>query len=180
MEAADDNRRASNGVARNAGRVGIATAAAAHAQHASAAGAATAMKIEAAVIAAAATVSATVAEVGNAPDDLTFILAATAGTLSGAFASILAYSNVSTAQRMMRLGVSFFAGLLAAPYAIGHMPRPDSVPLAMHVFSVSGLCAFVAWSFVRAVQKRLGGIAEGVVDRVSPKQQKREKDDGGP
>ena len=140
------------------------------------------MKIEAAVIAAAATVGATVAEVGNAPDDLTFILAAAAGTLCGSFASVLAFANLSARQRMMRLVVSFFAGLLAAPYAVGHMPRSDVVPVALHVFSVSGLCAFFAWWFVRAVQKRMGGIADDIVARVVPKKQRErdEHEDGGP
>ena len=106
--------------------------------------------------------------------------------MMGAFASTLAYNNLSHAQRLARVAVSFCAGLLAAPYAAGQIPRPDSVPLALHVFSVSGLCAFVAWSFVRAAQKRMAGIAESVIDRVStPKQarDKRERDeheDGGP
>lgn len=145
-----------------------------------------AMRWEAGLFAFASSVAAAFAEVNHAPPDTVWILSAAAGTMMGAFASTLAYNNLSHAQRLARVAVSFCAGLLAAPYAAGQIPRPDSVPLALHVFSVSGLCAFVAWSFVRAAQKRMAGIAESVIDRVStPKQarDKRERDeheDGGP
>ena len=56
------------------------------------------------------------------------------------------------------------------------------MPLVAHVFAASGLSAFVAWSLVRAAQKRMNGIADGLIDRVAGKR-KREKDeheDGGP
>ena len=145
-----------------------------------------AMRWEAGLLAFVSTAAAALAEVGHAPPDTVWILSAAAGTMMGSFASTLAYANLSHKQRMARIAVSFCAGLLAAPYAAGQLPRPESMPLALHVFSVSGLCAFVAWSFVRAAQRRMGGIAESLIDRVStPKQarQDRERDeheDGGP
>ena len=145
-----------------------------------------AMRWEAGILAFVSSAAAALAEVNHAPPDTVWILSAAAGTMMGSFASTLAYANLSHKQRMARIAVSFCAGLLAAPYAAGQLPRPESVPLALHVFSVSGLCAFVAWSFVRAAQRRMGGIAESLIDRVStPKQarQDRERDeheDGGP
>ena len=145
-----------------------------------------AMRWEAGIFAFVSTAAAALAEVNHAPPDTVWILSAAAGTMMGSFASTLAYANLSHAQRGARIAVSFCAGLLAAPYAAGQIPRPESVPLALHVFSVSGLCAFVAWSFVRAAQKKMGGIAENLIDRVTtPKQarDKRERDehkDGGP
>lgn len=144
-----------------------------------------AMRWEAGILAFVSSAAAALAEVNHAPPDTVWILSAAAGTMMGSFASTLAYANLSHKQRMARIAVSFCAGLLAAPYAAGQLPRPESVPLALHVFSVSGLCAFVAWSFVRAAQRRMGGIAESLIDRVStPKQarQDRERDeheDGG-
>ena len=144
-----------------------------------------AMRWEAGILAFVSSAAAALAEVNHAPSDTVWILSAAAGTMMGSFASTLAYANLSHKQRMARIAVSFCAGLLAAPYAAGQLPRPESVPLALHVFSVSGLCAFVAWSFVRAAQRRMGGIAESLIDRVStPKQarQDRERDeheDGG-
>ena len=145
-----------------------------------------AMRWEAGLFAFVSTAAAALAEVNHAPPDTVWILSAAAGTMMGSFASTLAYANLSHKQRMARIAVSFCAGLLAAPYAAGQIPRPESVPLALHVFSVSGLCAFVAWSFVRAAQKKMGGIAESLIDRVTtPKQARdeRERDeheDGGP
>lgn len=100
----------------------------------------------------------------------------------GAAASAFAFANIDAKQRIGRLLVSFCAGLLIAPYAAEYIPRPDAVPLVAHVFAASGLSAFVAWSLVRAAQKRMNGIADGLIDRVAGKR-KREKDeheDGGP
>lgn len=121
------------------------------------------------------TAAAALAELKHAPPDTVWILSAAAGTMMGSFASTLAYANLSHSQRMARIAVSFCAGLLAAPYAAGQIPRPETVPLALHVFSVSGLCAFVAWSFVRAAQKRMGGIADSLIDRVTTPKQARDK-----
>lgn len=138
-----------------------------------------AMRWEAGLLAFFSSAAAAFAEANHAPPDTLWILSAAAGTMMGSFASTLAYANLSHRQRMARIAVSFCAGLLAAPYAAGQLPRPDSVPLALHVFSVSGLCAFVAWSLVRAAQKRMGGIADSVIDRIStPKQARRQRDDG--
>ena len=121
-------------------------------------------------------------EAADAPTLLVWLTAACAGTLMGAAASAFAFANLDTRQRMARLAVSFCAGLLLAPYAAAHIPRPDAVPLVAHVFAASGLAAFVSWALVRAAQKRLGGLADGLIDRVAGKR-KREKDeheDGGP
>ena len=88
--------------------------------------------------------------------------------------SAFAFANIDAKQRIGRLLVSFCAGLLIAPYAAEYIPRPDAVPLVAHVFAASGLSAFVAWSLVRAAQKRMNGIADGLIDRVAGKR-KREK-----
>ena len=144
--------------------------------------AAAAMKIETLTLGLFASALAGVTEATDAPTQLVWLTAACAGTLMGAAASAFAFANIDAKQRIGRLLVSFCAGLLIAPYAAAQIPRPDAVPLVAHVFAASGLSAFVAWSLVRAAQKRLNGIADGLIDRVAGKR-KREKDeheDGGP
>ena len=140
------------------------------------------MKIETLTLAFLASGLAGASEALDAPTQLVWLTAACAGTLMGAAASAFAFANLDTRQRMVRLLVSFCAGLLLAPYAAAHIPRPETVPLVAHVFGASGLSAFVAWTLVRAVQKRLGGIADGILDRVAPKKprEKDEHEDGGP
>ena len=140
------------------------------------------MKVETLTLGLFASALAGATEAADAPTQLVWLTAACAGTLMGAAASAFAFSNIDAKQRIGRLLVSFCAGLLIAPYAAAHIPRPDAVPLVAHVFAASGLSAFVAWSLVRAAQKRLNGIADGLIDRVAGKR-KREKDeheDGGP
>lgn len=141
------------------------------------------MKIETLTLGIFATALAGVTEATDAPTQLVWLTAACAGTLMGAAASAFAFANIDTRQRIGRLLVSFCAGLLLAPYAAANIPRHESVPLVAHVFSMSGLSAFLAWSLVRAAQKRLNGIADGLIDRVAGKRKPREKDeheDGGP
>jgi hypothetical protein len=140
------------------------------------------MRVEALVMTAGSSGLAVWSEIANAPPEIQWIMAATAGTIAGATASVFAYPNLSHGQRLARIAVSFCAGLLLAPYAAAHIPRPDTIPHAMHVFSVAGLCSFVAWSFVRAAQRRLGGIAERALDKVAPRKQRQrdEHEDGGP
>ena len=142
----------------------------------------TAMKVETLTLGLFASALAGATEAADAPTQLIWLTAACAGTLMGAAASAFAFANIDAKQRIVRLLVSFCAGLLIAPYAAEYIPRPDAVPLVAHVFAASGLSAFVAWSLVRAAQKRMNGIADGLIDRVAGKR-KREKDEheyGGP
>lgn len=141
------------------------------------------MKVETLTLGLFASALAGATEAADAPTELIWLTAACAGTLMGAAASAFAFANIDAKQRIGRLLVSFCAGLLIAPYAAEYIPRPDAVPLVAHVFAASGLSAFVAWSLVRAAQKRMNGIADGLIDRVAGKRKPREKDereDGGP
>lgn len=140
-----------------------------------------AMKAEVTTIWVLASVLAGATEATGAPSELVWLTAATAGTLFGAVASAFAFANLNGKQRAARVLVSFCAGMLLAPFAAAHIPRADSVPLVAHVFSVSGLCSFLAWALVRAVQKRMGGIADSLIDRVAGRQDRKdEHEDGGP
>lgn len=156
------------GARSKAARASVAIAAA----HSTPAHAAAGFKAEAMTLFVTSSAVAVWTTIVEAPPEVRWIAAATAGTVAGATASALAYPNLSGGQRVARVVVSFLAGLLLAPYAAAQLPRPDAVPLVAHVFSVSGACSFVAWSLIRAAQRRLADMSERVLDRITPRQNK--------
>jgi hypothetical protein len=69
-----------------------------------------------------------------------YVLWAGSGTLVGSFLASQAPTR-SKSPVMARMGIAFIAGLIVAPWFIGYLPKPDSVPQLFHVFGSSGVAA---------------------------------------
>lgn len=140
-----------------------------------------AMRVETAIYALVASAATGVADAASAPPEIIRLLAATAGTLVGAFVAAVAWQNIRGSERIWRGLASMGAGLLLAPWASAYVPQPPAISLAEHAFSISGLCAFFAWALVRAAQRRSNAAAEEVVNRAADRAGlpgKRERESG--
>jgi hypothetical protein len=84
------------------------------------------------------------------------VLWSVAGTLCGAGLAAAAMSSTATGkERWMRAIVSFLAGLLLAPWAIGELPRAAGVTDSWHAFAASGIAASLAYVLVAEAPAKL-------------------------
>lgn len=82
------------------------------------------------------------------PDDQALFLWSTAGTVAGAVVASLSMKTGSGWARTVRACLSFFAGLLIAPWAIASLPKAPVTPEWWHAFAASGVGASLAYIVV--------------------------------
>lgn len=82
------------------------------------------------------------------PPDQALFAWSVAGTVAGAVLGGLHLRDAGWLQRLVRMGICFFSGLLLAPYAIAQLPKAGTTPDWWHAFAASGISAAVGWILV--------------------------------
>lgn len=95
-------------------------------------------------------VAVSAAGFGNArlPVEQALFLWSIAGTVAGSVVSSLGMKTGNGWARTARACLSFFAGLLIAPWAIAGLPRAEITPEWWHAFAASGVGASIAYIVV--------------------------------
>lgn len=105
---------------------------------------------------------------GRLPPDQALFAWSVAGTVVGSALGGL-HVQGGIVQRIARMGVCFFSGLLLAPYAIARLPRAAEItPDWWHAFAASGIAAAVGWI-----------IADEAGDLIRSRMRRRDDQDQG-
>lgn len=100
------------------------------------------------IIFAAATLMAAVFGDDRLPPEQVLFLWSLAGTAVGAGVASLGMPSAGLGARTMRAALSFFAGMLLAPWVTAELPRAASTPDWWHTFAASGVGASIVYVLV--------------------------------
>lgn len=125
---------------------------------------------------AAATVATAAIGDGRLPADQVLFLWSLAGTAVGAGVASLGMPATTFGARIMRAALSFFAGMLIAPWVMAQLPRAAATPDWWHAFAASGIGASLVYvlvaegpSIVRSIiRARTGKDSQGGKIRIVP------------
>lgn len=105
------------------------------------------MRVEPIVFAAVTFATAFFGDSRLPPDQVLFLWSA-AGTAVGAVGASLGMPTGGLGARVMRAALSFFAGMVIAPWFIAQLPRADATPDWWHAFAASGVGASIVYILV--------------------------------
>lgn len=105
------------------------------------------MRAEPVMFAAATIVTAAIGD-GRLPADQVLFLWSLAGTAVGAGVASLGMPASLLGARIMRAALSFFAGMLIAPWVMAQLPRAAATPDWWHAFAASGIGASIVYVLV--------------------------------
>lgn len=128
---------------------------------------ATGMRWELGVLAIASTAANGVMGSVDSPQWLIIIMAAVAGTITGAAAAVFMFDNIDNKERRRRGLASVCGGLIIAPFAVEFvLPHPKMIPYEMFWYVTSAISAWGAWTVLRELQRRLRQLVGAKVDSI--------------